>query len=146
VRMRGFKTIAVALPLAWIVSVTGCGGDGNPVAPSASVPFTITDLVVGTGAEALQDLVMTVAFTGWLFDENGPDNKGSVFDQSSGFRFRLGAANLIDGWNQGIEGMRVLGTRRIVVPPELGFGSAGSGGAIPPNATLIFEIELLEIE
>ena len=135
--------MAVVLPVVWLVSAIGCGGD-NPVSPSLGVPFSITDLVVGTGAEALRDQVMTVAFTGWLFDEGATDNKGGVFDQSSAFRFRLGADNLIDGWNQGIEGMRVLGLRRIVVPPELGFGSFGSG-AIPPNATLIFEIELLEI-
>lgn len=146
VHMKQSKRVAILVAIAWLGVSTACGGDDNPLSPSPNVPFGTTDLVVGTGAEAITDDTMTVAFVGWLFDSGAPDNKGSLFDQSSSFRFRLGATNLIDGWNQGIEGMRVGGKRRIVIPPELAFGSAGAGGSIPPNATLIFEIDLLEVE
>ncbi len=108
------------------------------------VPFSITDLVQGTGDPVAAGQTMTVAFTGWLYDPDATDNKGFSFDQSTGFSFTLGDAGLIQGWNQGIEGMQLGGKRRIVVPPELGLGLTPQVG-IPAYSTLIFEIELLSI-
>ncbi len=101
------------------------------------------DLVIGDGAPAT-DIGQTVSvhYTGWLED-------GRQFDSSrqrgQPFRFTLGAGNVIKGWDEGIIGMRVAGTRRLVIPPQLGYGARGAGNVIPPNATLIFEIELLDI-
>ena len=92
---------------------------------------------------------LTVDYTGWLYDANAPDNKGTLFDTSVGgapFAFVLGAGQVIAGWDQGLEGMRVGGTRRLVIPPDLAYGSQGSGNVIPLNATLIFEVDLLAVQ
>lgn len=112
--------------------------------PKLEVPFSITDLVQGTGDPVAAGQTMTVAFTGWLYDPSATDNKGTIFDQATDFNFTLGDTGLIDGWNQGIEGMQLGGQRRIVVPPELGLGLTPRPG-IPAYSTLIFEIELLSI-
>ena len=104
-------------------------------------PLVIEDLVVGTGAEAQTDNLVTVHYTGWLKD-------GTEFDSSVGgdpFQFTLGAGRVIKGWDQGLVGMKVGGTRKLTIPPRLAYGSTGSG-SIPPNATLIFEVELLSVE
>ncbi len=122
-------------------------GDDSPTAPSVDVPFSTTDLVVGTGPTAVPGQTLAVAYTGWLYDPTAPENKGAVFDSASTanpFTFTLGSGFVIDGWEQGLLGMQVGGLRRIIIPPELGYGSAGQG-AIPGNATLIFEVELVSI-
>jgi FKBP-type peptidyl-prolyl cis-trans isomerase len=109
----------------------------------------MTDIVVGAGdlAESGKDVV--VHYTGWLFDAAAPDNKGRKFDSSRDrndpFAFPLGAGHVIQGWDQGVVGMRVGGQRRLVIPPELGYGARGAGGVIPPNATLVFDVELLAV-
>ena len=103
---------------------------------------------MGTGAEAMNGQTVTTNYTGWLYDENAPDNKGAAFDSTDGgapFSFVLGAGSVIQGWEQGIPGMRVGGTRRLVIPPGLAYGSQGRG-SIPPNATLIFDIELVGVQ
>ena len=91
-----------------------------------------------------------VHYTGWLYDEGRPDHKGSKFDSSRDnnepFSFRLGAGQVISGWDQGVAGMRVGGQRTLTVPPELGYGAQGAGGVIPPNATLVFDVELLDVK
>ena len=130
--------------LAVCASLVGCGGD-NPTGPSSGPPFSTTDLVVGNGPEAMDGQQLTVSYTGWLYDSNAPDNKGSVFDSGAGFRFRLGAGQVIVGWDQGFVGMRVGGMRRLVIPPDLAYGSQGQG-SIPPNATLIFEVTLTAVQ
>ncbi len=108
----------------------------------------MTDLRAGTGAEAVPGPV-TVHYTGWLFDPNAPDKKGKKFDSSHDrgepFRFRLGAGQVIQGWDKGVLGMKVGGMRRLTIPPELGYGARGAGSVIPPNAMLIFEVELLGV-
>ena len=98
-----------------LLSVLVAGCDSSPTAPSINVPFTATDLTVGTGATAANGQVLTVDFTGWLYSTTAPDNKGSQFDSTAGgqpFVFTLGAGQVIQGWDQGLVGMRVGGARR----------------------------------
>ena len=106
----------------------------------------IVDLVVGQGDTAAKGQRVTVHYTGWL-DDNG--NTGSKFDSSKDrnepFAFSLGRGQVIRGWDQGVEGMKVGGKRKLTIPPELGYGTRGAGSVIPPNATLVFEVELLGV-
>ena len=98
------------------------------------------DLSVGDGKEAKSGADVSVHYTGWLTDDTKFD---SSKDRGNPFQFRLGAGNVIRGWDEGVAGMRVGGSRKLVIPPDLGYGSRGAGGVIPPNATLLFEVELL---
>lgn len=104
------------------------------------------DTVQGSGATAKAGQQVTVHYTGWLY-ENG--KAGAKFDSSKDrndpFEFPLGAGMVIKGWDEGVQGMQVGGTRRLVIPPQLGYGARGAGGVIPPNATLLFEVELLAV-
>jgi FKBP-type peptidyl-prolyl cis-trans isomerase FkpA len=142
--------LASFLCLASLVVVYGCGGDSN--GPSATQPrgeFAQTDLIGGTGATATAGRLLTVNYTGWLYDPTQPESKGRQFDTSAGrgpYQFTLGAGSVIRGWDQGVVGMRVGGRRRLVIPPELGYGSAGSGSTIPSNASLVFDIELVNVQ
>jgi FKBP-type peptidyl-prolyl cis-trans isomerase FkpA len=110
---------------------------------TGSAPYSVTDLRVGTGDAAVAGRPVVVNYTGWLYSDTAAENKGTTFDSGTNTRFQLGT--LIQGWNLGIPGMRVGGLRRIVVPPELGYGAAGSPPTIPRNATLLFEIELVSV-
>ena len=133
-----------------------CGGDdGGPTSPTSptspafpsvglDVPFSIEDLTVGTGQEAMNGDTLSVNYTGWLYDPNATENKGTQFD-SGNIPFVLGAGRVIAGWEQGLLGMRVGGRRRIVIPPDLGYGANGSPPTIPGDATLLFEVELVGI-
>jgi len=109
----------------------------------------MTDIKVGTGDLAEAGNNVTVHYTGWLHDASAPDNKGRKFDSSRDrgdpFRFTLGVGQVIAGWDQGVAGMKVGGQRVLTIPPELGYGARGAGGVIPPNATLIFDVELLAV-
>jgi len=108
-----------------------------------------TDAVLGEGAEATAGMRVSVHYTGWLYDEAAPDHKGKKFDSSRDrgepFDFPLGAGRVIKGWDQGVAGMKVGGQRTLIIPPQLGYGSRGAGGAIPPGATLVFDVELLGV-
>ena len=144
------RNSALVVAVGFILSLSGlsaCGG--SPVAPTVNVPFSATDLTEGTGATASSGQTVTVAYTGWLYDAGATDNKGSLFDQASAaapFSFVLGAGQVIAGWDQGVAGMKVGGRRQLVIPPALAYGTRGAGGGtIPPNATLIFEVELLGV-
>ena len=110
----------------------------------------ITDAKVGTGAEATAGKQVTVRYTGWLHDEAAAASHGKKFDSSRDhgqpFTFRLGAGMVIRGWDEGVAGMKVGGARTLVIPPELGYGSRGAGAAIPPNAALVFDVELLDVK
>lgn len=124
-----------------------CGDDAAPTAPSVNVPFSSTDLVVGTGTEAATGKTVRVYYTGWVYSANATDNKGSQFDANlsgAGFTFQIGAGTVIKGWDQGVPGMKVGGKRRLVIPPDLGYGNQAVG-PIPANSTLVFEIELLSV-
>jgi FKBP-type peptidyl-prolyl cis-trans isomerase FkpA len=120
----------------------GCSGS-NTTAPSG--PFTKTDLVVGTGATAASGNSVTVDYSGWIYSPGSSNGKGPLFDANTGFTFTLGAGSVITGWDQGIVGMQVGGQRRLIIPPELAYGSTGSG-SIPPNATLVFDITLTAVQ
>jgi FKBP-type peptidyl-prolyl cis-trans isomerase len=104
------------------------------------------DTVVGDGKEATAGNDVDVHYTGWLFDEKAPDQKGQKFDSSLDrgqlFSFPLGAGHVIKGWDEGVQGMKIGGKRTLIIPSEMGYGPRGAGGVIPPNATLVFEVEL----
>ena len=106
----------------------------------------IDDMVVGTGTEAHAGKQVSVHYTGWLLFGG---EKGKKFDSSKdrgqAFDFPLGAGHVIKGWDEGVQGMKVGGTRKLTIPPAIGYGARGAGGVIPPNATLIFEVELLKV-
>jgi FKBP-type peptidyl-prolyl cis-trans isomerase len=113
------------------------------------MPLQTTDVTRGSGAEATRGKQVTVHYTGWLHDPNAADLHGRKFDSSRDrrepFSFMLGAGQVIQGWDQGVAGMKVGGQRTLVIPPEMGYGSRGAGGVIPPNATLVFDVELLDV-
>jgi FKBP-type peptidyl-prolyl cis-trans isomerase len=118
----------------------------------ASTPVTelvTTDTRTGEGREAAAGQRVTVHYTGWLYDEAGADHKGRKFDSSRDrrepFTFRLGAGEVIRGWDEGVAGMKVGGTRTLTIPATLGYGARGAGGVIPPNAALVFDVELLDV-
>jgi FKBP-type peptidyl-prolyl cis-trans isomerase FkpA len=110
----------------------------------------MNDDVTGSGNEAVNGRQVSVHYTGWLYDQSRPDHKGTKFDSSRDgnepFSFRLGGGQVIQGWDQGVAGMKVGGKRTLTIPPALGYGSQGAGGVIPPNATLLFEVELLDVK
>jgi FKBP-type peptidyl-prolyl cis-trans isomerase FkpA len=107
------------------------------------------DTVVGTGAEAAAGQRVKVHYTGWLHAPEATDNRGRKFDSSKDrgdpFVFGLGGGQVIRGWDEGVQGMKVGGTRVLVIPADLGYGARGAGGVIPPGATLVFEVELLAV-
>ncbi|BAL25952.1 FKBP-type peptidyl-prolyl cis-trans isomerase [Azoarcus sp. KH32C] len=102
----------------------------------------IEDLEVGTGATAVKGKRVSVHYTGWLTDGRKFD---SSKDRNDPFDFPLGAGHVIRGWDEGVQGMLEGGKRKLTIPPQLGYGSRGAGGVIPPNATLVFEVELLKV-
>ena len=104
--------------------------------------LVIEELVVGEGASAASGKQVTVHYTGWLTNGNKFD---SSKDRNDPFKFGLGQGQVIRGWDEGVQGMKVGGKRKLTIPPELGYGARGAGGVIPPNATLVFEVELLGV-
>ena len=102
----------------------------------------IEDVKIGEGAEAVAGKHVTVHYTGWLTDGRKFD---SSKDRNQPFSFPLGAGHVIKGWDQGVQGMKEGGTRKLTIPAELGYGARGAGGVIPPNATLVFEVELIKV-
>ncbi|PYR10014.1 MAG: peptidylprolyl isomerase [Acidobacteria bacterium] len=139
--MSTFRFVVLAGLIALSI---GCSS--SPTGPSNDAPFSQTDLRVGTGAVAAAGQTLTVNYTGWFYDASKPEQKGVSFDSTVGkspFTFTLGAQQVIKGWDQGLPGMQVGGLRRLVIPPSLAYGSTRSG-SIPPNSTLLFEIELLD--
>jgi FKBP-type peptidyl-prolyl cis-trans isomerase len=152
-RRRCLAQLALATAAAFsITALPGCAA----LTPKKA-PMTITtasglkyiDDIEGSGAAAAPGQTVTVHYTGWLYDETKPGNKGTKFDSSKDrndpFKFPLGAGRVIKGWDEGVAGMKIGGKRTLIIAPELGYGARGAGGVIPPNATLMFEVELLGI-
>ena len=156
-KVGGTRVLTISPELAY-----GAQGAGGVIPPNATLVFEVellptperpqlqmTDVVEGSGAVAREGHSVTVHYTGWLFDENAPQQRGRKFDSSKDrnrpFEFDLGAGMVIRGWDEGVQGMKVGGTRVLVIPAHLGYGSRGAGGVIPPDATLVFEVELLGV-
>jgi len=144
VRLPGvFRLLGVSV----VASMLTAGCSDSPTAPSTE-SYSQTDVRVGTGLEATSTSIVTVHYTGWFYDASKTDKKGLQFDTSYGrepFIVQLGTGGVIPGWEQGVPGMRVGGQRRLVLPPSLGYGP-NRYGSIPPNATLVFDIELLVVK
>jgi len=122
--------------------------NGSDTAPAPNAPFSQTDVRVGTGGAAAAGNTIVVDYTGWLYDPTKPEDKGLQFDTSicgTPFEFVLGQGRVIAGWDQGLVGLRVGGVRRLVIPPSLAYGSVRQS-RIPPNAGLVFDVELIEIK
>ncbi|MCX6552106.1 MAG: FKBP-type peptidyl-prolyl cis-trans isomerase [Acidobacteria bacterium] len=137
----GFVMVAVLPAL-----MAGCGD--LPANPTGSPSFTKTELRLGSGAEAVSGSVVAVNYVGWLYDASKGDMKGVQFDSSVGrgpLGFTLGAGQVIEGFDQGILGMKVGGLRRLIIPPDMGYGNTRTS-TIPPNSSLVFEVELLEVK
>jgi FKBP-type peptidyl-prolyl cis-trans isomerase FkpA len=134
-----------AILLTALLAAAGCGSDSTSpttLPPTSVGVFTTTDLVVGTGTTAAVGSSVTVNYAGWLYDTGKPFGKGNQFDPGPGpLRFVVGAPGIITGFGQGVVGMKVGGQRRVIIPPELAYGSNPPSG-IPVNATLVFEITL----
>ena len=117
--------------------------------PSRPDGMRIDDKTVGSGAEAAVGQRVQVHYTGWLHQPDASDQRGAKFDSSKDrgqpFSFKLGGGEVIRGWDEGVKGMKVGGTRVLTIPPEMGYGARGAGGVIPPNATLVFEVDLLGV-
>jgi FKBP-type peptidyl-prolyl cis-trans isomerase len=156
----------LALRLMWPLFLTLCvacnagqkapaekeAAEAEPTGPTITTPegLAITELAPGSGNPIASGSVAVVHYTGWLYDTGARAHKGRKFDSSvdrgEPFRFTLGQGEVIRGWDQGVDGMKVGGKRRLVIPAALGYGEKGAGGVIPPGATLVFDVELLGIE
>ena len=139
------------LPVVLLVTTlvaSGCS-DSSPTSPTPdAAPFSSTDLIVGTGAEATNGKTLTVHYTLWLYSSSAADHKGTQVQTTSGgspYTFVLGAGRVIAGWDQGVPGMKVGGRRELVIPPSLGYGASAQQG-IPANSTLVFDIDLLGVQ
>jgi FKBP-type peptidyl-prolyl cis-trans isomerase len=130
--------------------LAGCGGSDGSSEGNNVTELIRQDARVGTGAEAVSGRTVTVHYTGWLYDASRPDKKGAKFDSSRDrnepFSFGLGSGQVIAGWDEGVAGMKVGGQRTLTIPPDKGYGARGAGGVIPPNATLLFDVELLDVK
>lgn len=137
------------LSLLALLTLAACTDAPPPQSNGSVDKLTVIDTRVGTGAEATPGMKITVHYTGWLYDDGTKDKRGSKFDSSHDrgepFTFVLGAGNVIKGWDQGVAGMRVGGERTLLIPASLGYGARGAGGAIPPNASLVFDVELVDV-
>jgi FKBP-type peptidyl-prolyl cis-trans isomerase FkpA len=132
---------------AFTVLLLSAGCAGTATAPSGYAPYSQSDIVVGSGREAISGLTVTMNYTGWVYDPDRADNRGAQFDSSVGkapFSFVLGSGTVIRGWEQGVPGMKVGGVRQLIIPPSLAYGDSRQG-IIPPNATLLFHIELVDV-
>lgn len=148
--------INIVLASAFVLSLNACQAESN-LSPQEKPAMTATitelqkiDTQVGTGREAESGFNVTVHYTGWLYDAAAEDKKGKKFDSSvdrkEPFNFFLGGGQVIQGWDEGFAGMKIGGKRTLIIPAEMGYGARGAGGVIPPNATLIFDVELLDVK
>ena len=150
------RTRIFTLVITLALGATGCGqtesngqSESNQMGQSNITELTKQDTQVGSGNEAAAGRNVTVHYTGWLYDATKADHKGTKFDSSRDrnepFTFPLGGGQVIRGWDDGVVGMKVGGQRTLTIPPDFGYGARGAGGVIPPNATLVFDVELLDV-
>jgi len=146
-RSGTLMTLALVAAFAGAVATLPAMAQSEGKTVTSASGLKMTDTKVGSGAEAKPGQTAVVHYTGWL-DKDGA--KGQKFDSSldrgQPFAFALGQGQVIRGWDEGVTGMKVGGKRTLVIPPELGYGARGAGGVIPPNATLIFDVELLDVK
>jgi peptidylprolyl isomerase len=144
--MSAFLPSAVAA-LAIVIAMTAIVPPANAETVTTPSGLKITDTQVGTGAAPKQGQTCVMHYTGWLY-ENGAKGKkfDSSVDRGQPFEFPIGMRRVIAGWDEGVATMKVGGKRTLIIPPELGYGARGAGGVIPPNATLIFDVELLGVK
>jgi FKBP-type peptidyl-prolyl cis-trans isomerase len=158
-RLKSFKMAAMAcirhLCKSGLITLVGlisaCGGKSSTVMPAGGVS-SMQSIVLraGTGEAITAGKIAVVQYTGWLYEASAKDNKGKQFDSSrtggQPFRFPVGTGQVIKGWDQGVIGMKVGESRRLIIPADLAYGDSGAGGVIPPGATLVFDIDLVAIE
>jgi peptidylprolyl isomerase len=143
------RSACAALALAVLAALSPLGPSDAATNQVIEMPngLKFTDDTTGNGAEAMAGKKVSVHYTGWLSDNGAKGKKfDSSVDRGQPFQFTLGAHQVIVGWDEGVAGMKVGGKRTLVIPPELGYGARGAGGVIPPNATLIFDVELLGVQ
>lgn len=148
IHLTFMKKIFLSLSVVLSIVLSACGGGGGSTTTEPA-QLQVTDILVGTGATATAGNTITVHYTGWLYDEKASQYRGKQFDSSIGktpFSFKLGVGQVIAGWDQGLVGMKVGGKRTLIIPSALGYGSTGAGSAIPPNAALVFDVELLSVQ
>jgi FKBP-type peptidyl-prolyl cis-trans isomerase FkpA len=142
---RPISRFVVAACVVLATGLTAC--NDAPTGPSSGAPYSQVDLRLGTGTDAVSGKSVVVNYTGWLYDPTKTDGKGLQFDTSVGatpLTFTLGTGQVIQGFDRGVTGMKAGGARRLVIPPSLGYG-ASRNNSIPPFATLVFDIELVEV-
>jgi hypothetical protein len=146
---RGTVRTTIILLVTLAASIAGCVSDQDGEPTMSVTQLNKQDTKPGTGKEAVAGNSVTVQYTGWLYDEGAKDHKGTKFDSSRDrnepFTFKLGAGQVIKGWDEGVAGMKVGGQRVLTIPPDMGYGPRGAGGVIPPNAVLLFDVELLDV-
>ena len=153
------KSVCFTMSAILMLAVLGCQAEstsqsnstkGTPAMTANITELQKIDTQVGTGREAEPGFNVTVHYTGWLYDANAKDHKGKKFDSSldrkEPFNFFLGGGQVIQGWDEGFAGMKVGGKRTLIIPSEMGYGVRGAGGVIPPNAVLVFDVELLDVK
>jgi peptidylprolyl isomerase len=153
---RGVSPARAVSAFALVIALAGAFAAGAPSTAAAQAVGTtmttpsglkITDSKVGTGAAPKAGQICVMHYTGWLYEGGAKGKKfDSSVDRGQPFEFPLGQRRVIAGWDEGVATMKVGGKRTLVIPPELGYGARGAGGVIPPNATLIFDVELLEVK
>ena len=154
--MRAFPRASALAAVALVTALAGAGAAGTPAPATAETAgktittpsgLQITDSKIGTGATPQPGQTAVVHYTGWLY-ENGAKGKkfDSSLDRGQPFEFPIGQHRVISGWDEGVATMKVGGKRTLIIPPQLGYGARGAGGVIPPNATLIFDVELLDVK
>ena len=154
------KLFNILLASTFALSLNACQAESTPNTTNTSTQekpamtenssFQKIDTLPGTGREAEPGFNVSVHYTGWLYDAKAEGFKGAKFDSSvdrkQPFEFALGAGQVIQGWDEGFAGMKIGGKRTLIIPAEMGYGARGAGGVIPPNATLIFDVELLDVK
>jgi FKBP-type peptidyl-prolyl cis-trans isomerase FkpA len=146
-RNRALRKISVFVLVGLIAA---CSGKPSAAPTSGVSTMQSVELKPGTGEGIAAGKIAVVQYTGWLYEASATDNKGKQFDSSrtggQPFRFPVGAGQVIKGWDQGVAGMKVGESRRLIIPADLAYGDSGAGGVIPPGATLVFDVDLVAIE